>query len=118
AAGEPSANLTVNDDAPGSPHPVPLAGSAVAAPQAAFDPASLTFSSHTVSSASAAQVVTLSNPGSAPLAITSIGLSGANAGDFSQTNTCAAALAAGAKCSISVIFKPSAAGSRSATLTI
>jgi hypothetical protein len=37
---------------------------------------------------------------------------------FKQTNTCTASLAAGASCSISVTFTPSAAGQQTGTLTI
>jgi len=60
----------------------------------------------------------LTNTGTGPLAVTSIAVSGANAGDFAQTNTCGTSVAAGAHCSISVTFKPIAAGSRSAAVTV
>lgn len=47
-----------------------------------------------------------------------ITISGTNAGDFSQTNTCNSGLAAGTNCQISVIFNPTGMGSRSATLAV
>jgi lysophospholipase L1-like esterase len=40
------------------------------------------------------------------------------AGDFSETNTCTAALAAGAACAINVSFAPTATGSRTGTVTV
>jgi hypothetical protein len=57
---------------------------------------------------------TLVNSGNAGLAITSISISG----DFTQSNNCGASLAAGASCAIQVTFTPTAAGSRSGTLTV
>src|SRR5207248_2895845 len=70
---------------------------------------------------SAAKAVTLSNPGSTALSITSIGFTGTNPGDFGQTNNCPlspSTLAANATCTINVTFTPTAIGSRSATLTV
>ena len=62
--------------------------------------------------------MTLTNTGNAALSVTSISVSGTNASDFTQTNTCGSSVAAGANCTISVIFKPSATGTRSASLSI
>src|SRR5205814_1022856 len=70
---------------------------------------------------SSAQTVTLKNSGTGSLTISSIGLTGTNAGDFAQTNTCpssSSTLAPGASCTISVTFTPTATGSRSASVTI
>src|SRR2546427_820646 len=71
-----------------------------------------------VSTTSAAQAVTLSNPSGAALTITSVGFTGTNSGDFGQTNNCPSALAANATCTINVTFTPTATGTRSATLTV
>lgn len=81
-------------------------------------PANLNFPAQLVGTKSAAQVVTLSNVGSAVLTVTSIGITGANASDFGQTNTCDSTLAINASCPISVTFTPTAGGGRVATLTI
>jgi hypothetical protein len=45
-------------------------------------------------------------------------VTGSNAGDFSLTHTCGASLFAGANCTASVTFTPSARGSRTASMTI
>ena len=76
------------------------------------------FGSQKTLTASAGQTVTLTNTGGAALIISSIALTGDNVGDFAQTNDCPATLAAGAACSATVTFTPSATGSRSAALSI
>ena len=64
------------------------------------------------------KAVTLSNIGTSPIAISSIGFSGANAGDFAiSSKTCGASLAASSSCTVTTIFTPLAAGTREATLT-
>ncbi len=118
-SGSRTASVTLTDDAAGSPQAVSLTGTgSVPAPAVSLSPASLTFASQTVGTTSAAQVVTLTNTGTATLNITSIAITGTNSGDFAQTNTCGASVAAGANCTISVTFTPSAAGSRTASVTI
>ena len=62
--------------------------------------------------------VTLSNPSGLALTISSIAVTGTNATDFSQTNTCGTGLAAGASCTITVTFKPTQTGPRTASVTI
>ena len=83
-------------------------------PRATLSPASLTFAAQNTGTSSAAETVTLTNSGAAALNITSIAASG----DFAETNTCGASVAAGANCTISVTFTPTAGGSRAGTLTI
>ncbi len=57
---------------------------------------------------SEAEVVTLSNTGTAPLAISSI----VTTGDFRHTTTCGVTVAPGATCTISIRFSPKAVGTR------
>ena len=118
-AGTRSGTLSISDNAAGSPHTVTLSGSGAAAgPAVALVPADLTFSSQIVGTTSGPQAVTLTNTGNAPLTISSLGVSGVNAGDFVQTNNCGSSVAAGANCTISVTFTPSATGARSGSLSI
>ncbi len=112
-----SGTITITDNATGSPQIVPLTGVGIAA-SAAFAPASLTFADQVVGTSSTAGVVVLTNSGSAPLTVNSITLSGANLGDYSQTNNCGVSVAAGASCSISTIFTPMASGIRTASLSV
>ncbi|HTV57698.1 MAG TPA: choice-of-anchor D domain-containing protein [Candidatus Baltobacteraceae bacterium] len=117
ATGARSAAVTITDDALDSPESLALSGTGVT-DVAQLSAASLTFSAQSVDSASAAQTIMLSNVGGASLSITSIAVTGTNSGDFGQTNNCGSSLASAASCSIHVTFTPTAAGSRSATLTV
>jgi hypothetical protein len=81
-------------------------------------PSVLTFASQATGTSSAAQITQLTNFGGAALSISSVSVTGANAGDFAQTNNCASGLAAGSICRISVTFTPTSGGARSAAITI
>ena len=83
-----------------------------------LSPANLNFNPQLAGTASATLTATLSNSGASPVAILNIAPSGTNAGDFSQSNTCASSLAAGTNCGISVMFTPSQAGPRVASMTV
>jgi len=60
----------------------------------------------------------MSNSGNATLNIASIAITGSNASDFSQTNTCGQTLAPSASCTIGVVFKPTLGGQRTAGVAI
>jgi hypothetical protein len=77
-------------------------------------PSSLSFASTLTGSTSAAQTVTVSNPGSSAASVSSVSASG----PFSQTNTCGTSIAAGGSCTVSVTFTPTAAGTASGTLSV
>jgi hypothetical protein len=81
-------------------------------------PSALSFANEVVGTKSSALTVTLTNVGSATLNISSVTVTGADIGDFGQTNTCGATLGVGARCTISVTFAPTRTGPRSATVTI
>ena len=86
-------------------------------PVVELSPAQLNFGSVPLNT-SASQTITLTNNGTSLLNITSISTLGINSSDFVQHNNCGASVAAGASCSINVVFTPSAAGTRSATLSV
>jgi len=116
ALGTRSADLTIATNAATSPNILPLTGNGVAVPVAipSFLPSALTFPTQTVGTTSAAQPVSLSNAGTAPLAISSI----ITEGDFAQSNGCPSSLAPSTSCTISVTFSPVAPGSRSGFLKV
>jgi FtsP/CotA-like multicopper oxidase with cupredoxin domain len=89
-----------------------------ALPLAYSSPTSLSFSGQAVNTASFAQTVTLSNTGVAAMAINSITITGANPKDFLRSTRCGTSLAAGASCTISIVFRPTASGPRGASLNI
>jgi len=90
------------------------------APAAELTPAAgLDFGDSPVGQTTAAQEVTLTNSGNAPLEITSQDLGGTNPGDFALVDTtCGATLAAGDNCTTSFTFTPTDAGARSATFQV
>ena len=81
-------------------------------------PGSLNFGNQGVGTTSSAQVLTLTNGDVNALTGISVGLTGTNAGDFNETDNCGTTLAANSSCMINVTFTPTAAGARSATLTV
>ena len=118
--GSRTCSVSITDNAAGSPQSVSLTGTGVE-PAVTLAPVSLTFTGQLITTTSAGQSVTLTNSGTAALAISSIAITGANSGDFAETNTCPAStanLAVGAKCTINVTFTPTATGNRAASVTI
>ena len=98
---------------------VTLTGQGVATPSFSVSPTSLTFTNQTVGVASAPQTVSITNAGALPLANVGLQLTGAAAASYSLTNnTCGATLAAGASCSVGVVFTPTGTGSIAALLSI
>lgn len=94
---------------------VSLTGSGTAPASLSLSPASLSFPNTIVSSTSAAQIITVTNPGTAPLATPSLSITG----DFQiQSNTCTQSLAAGASCTVSITFTPTVVGGRNGFLTV
>ena len=90
-----------------------------AKPVVTLSPTSLTFASTKVGVATAAQVVTVKNNGTAALTITSETITGTNATSFVKSaTTCGSSLAVNASCTVSVEFKPAAAGSLTASLSV
>jgi hypothetical protein len=113
AAGTRTGGVTIMSNAPSNPDLLNLSGTGIA-PAVSLAPANLTFASQNVGATSAAQPVTLTNSGSAPLSLTSVVASG----DYAQTNTCPASLAVSASCTINVTFTPTATGTRTGAITI
>jgi len=90
----------------------------VPAPSAGFslNPAIIDFAKQGVGSTSTPLTASLTNVGSATLTLSSVQVTGSNAGDFKLTNQCGSSLAASAQCSLAVAFAPSAAGTRTASV--
>jgi hypothetical protein len=106
--------LTVTDNAPGSPQAVALSGTGTA-PAASLSPTSLNFGTVKVGTTSAPQTVTLTNTGTATLVVSGVAASG----DFAAVaGAGCASLAPGARCTITVTFAPTAAGTRAGALSV
>jgi sugar lactone lactonase YvrE len=115
-----TANLVVTDTAANSPQTVPITGTAI---QAAItvSPNSLTFTG-SAGTSSAAQPITVTDSGTAPLTFTNITIAGPNAADFTlgPATNCGGTgtLNAGTSCTLSVIYKPAAAGTSNAMILL
>ncbi len=114
AAGARTGTLTVASS--GSTAGLVSSLSGTGGAQATLTPGSATFASTGVGSSATAQVFTVTNTAGAGLTFTAGSI--AVTGDYTQTNTCGTALAAGASCAVSVVFTPAAAGTRTGTLTV
>jgi len=114
-AGSFTGSLSITDNAPTSPQKVSLTGTGTSI---RLTPTSANFNDQPVGTRSPGKKITFSNKGSVTVKITSISITGTNAGDFAQTNTCGKSVAAGASCSITITFKPLAKGNRTAAVSI
>jgi sugar lactone lactonase YvrE len=117
-SGALTATLAVNFP---SPIPQQMAGLSCTgiAPAAALTPSAYTFASTKVGSTAPSAPFTLSNSGTASLAISSITVTGTNGAAFPiASNGCGNSLAAGASCVFSVGFAPTIRGTQSATVTV
>src|SRR5260370_21424175 len=109
--GTRNGTLTVTDNANNSPQTAALTGVGIVA--ASVSPTSFVFAQQLVGTTSTAQAITLTNNQNTSLSISGV----AAAGDFAQTNNCGTSLAGGASCTINIPFTPTAAGTRTGTLT-
>jgi hypothetical protein len=93
----------------------------IVGPIALLSAMSLSFGSLSLGQTSGTQTLTILSNGGQALSLNSLAITGANAGDFTITaNTCQVpgVLQPGSSCSVLLNFTPSAAGNRSAALTI
>jgi hypothetical protein len=99
--------VKITDSANDSPQLVGFGGMGLTPEKAVLSPSNLGFGRIPFGTTSPPQAVTLSNPGTAPLAISSIYIYDPS---FAQTNNCPATLAPGTACTISVTFTPMRVG--------
>jgi hypothetical protein len=119
--GTRTANVSVADNAAGSPHIATLTGSGKtgALPIVTLAPTSLTFTAVALNTLSS-QPVKVTNTGTAALNITNIAITGATvASDFGETDNCVGvSIAVSAFCTITVNFTPSTFEPQTAAVTI
>jgi len=115
ALGPYTGSITITDNASNSPQTINLSGTGINA--VTLSPANFNFGQVTLGNSSSPKAFTLKNVQNVSLTITSITPSA----NFSQTNNCPTSpntLAAGATCSINVVFSPSSLGAVSGTLSV
>jgi methionine-rich copper-binding protein CopC len=107
--------VSVTDNAPANPQKVPLTGTGT---YVQLVPTKLNFGTQPVGTRSLAKKITLTNKGSVAVNISGIAITGTDAGDFAETNTCGKSVASGASCFIKVTFKPLVKGKRTADVSV
>ena len=118
ALGHWISNLTINTSA-GSPVVINLTGDVVGFPKVNMTPVKTTFASQVVGTVSLPKIVTIKNLGTGILPINSMSITGANMNDFNiSSSTCSTTLAVGQDCTVSVVFKPTLAGTLTAAVTV
>ncbi len=117
AAGMLAGAVTIADNALSSPQSVVLSGTGIV-PLLSVNPSQVSFPAQRMRTASPRHSLTLSNPGSAPLAISSIKITGEQAVDFTLQGHCGDLLAPGQSCTVFASFTPRTVGSRGANLKI
>jgi Abnormal spindle-like microcephaly-assoc'd, ASPM-SPD-2-Hydin len=122
AVGKRTGTLTISDNGGGTTQSVALTGTATAL---SLSPSSLAFGSQYLNLPSGVKAVTIANVSpTTSFSVTGVSLSGTNGADFSQVSSCIPVGASTGKvlpngqCAIFVTFEPTAAGSRTATMTI
>jgi len=118
--GLPSAILPTNPLIQPAVFSQPPGSQPVVGPIALLSAASFLFGSLSVGQASSAQTLTVTSNGGQALSLNTLAITGANPGDFAETDTChvPTVLQPGNACSVLVVFTPSASGNRSAAITI
>ncbi len=117
-AGVQNGSLSVHDSA-SSGQTVSLTGTGLLPPVIGVNPNSLSFSGQQVGAASSPATLTVTNTGGAPMSQVGFAITGPSAGSFATgETTCGPTLAAGAKCTVQVMFTPTASGGSVATLTV
>lgn len=113
ASGSFSAAVVVTSNASGSPMSINLSGAGIA--PVTLSASSITFGLVLTGSSKTANPIKLTNQMSVPLTGINVAVSGAA---FSQTNTCGISLAAGAQCTVSITFAPTATGTQTGSVSI
>ncbi len=115
ATGPRSGLLTVYGNIPGGQATATLSGTGTAGATVVLTPINLVYPSTNVGATSSPQAITISNIGAAATSLQTPVISG----DFTiPTNTCGPSLGPGSGCTLSIVFAPTASGSRAGTVTV
>ncbi len=121
ASGGPlTGQISIIDNATGSPRTVGLSGTGVAVPVAVISASAvLAFGDQVINSAASVQNLIISNTGTATLNISAITLTGTNAANFTLTGQSGCvSVAPGGNCTLPVTFATTTVGARTAQVNI
>jgi hypothetical protein len=102
----------------GTPPPPPPPSTT--APAVSLSPSTVTYGPQAVGTTSTSQTVTVTNTGTASLFVNGVSSSGANQLDFNRINDQCVGMpvAVGASCTITIVFNPTATGTRTMNLSV
>lgn len=122
ATGSRYGQIIIHDDAGTGTQTVTLTGTGTTSgsgtPAVYLPHTSLYMGSEYVNKLSTPGKLVMTNSGTGSLSITSISVTGINSTDFPLNHNCPTTLAAGASCTLTIYFKPTATGTRSGQITI
>jgi hypothetical protein len=110
-------SILFTDNVSGNETYAQVLGTGQATTQINISPGSLTFPLRTIGTTSVPMALTVTNTGTATLAVSSLSLSGVVNNNFSQTNNCTSVAVSGT-CTINVTFAPTVTGPQSASVNI
>jgi hypothetical protein len=113
ATGARSGTVTITYTGEGSPETIALSGIGIVS-AANLLPTSLTFGAQYVGTASSPQSVTLTNPTTLPLTVSTVTISSG----WTQSNNCMPVVAANSSCTVNVSFEPTVSGPQTGALTV
>ena len=113
AIGTRTGSIRIDDDASNGPHVVPLSGVGGFGQVIVLEPPNVAFPLVLVGT-DAAVAVTFTNNGAGTVNISSV----TTTGDFAAGSACGSSLAPATACAITIRFTPTAAGSRTGTLSV
>jgi Abnormal spindle-like microcephaly-assoc'd, ASPM-SPD-2-Hydin len=119
AAGTQTGSITVTSNAANSPQSATLSGVGTVL---TFSPTSLSFGTQSVNTASSPQTVTITNVGTTAVTTSKISVTGSRVASFviQSSSTCPlspGSIAAGASCTVVVVFDPTLKGALTANIT-
>jgi hypothetical protein len=118
ATGPVQGAIALTDSTRISPLAIPLSGTGVNGPFLTPSPSRVSFAPQAVGTSGNPSAVVLVNTGTSALNITGISITGRNSADFAQTNNCGSSLLPAGSCTVNVMFTPTAAGSRVASVAV
>ncbi|MEQ1517196.1 MAG: choice-of-anchor D domain-containing protein, partial [Usitatibacteraceae bacterium] len=109
--------ITITDNAAGSPHTVPLSGTGTALPVAVIAASAGIGFGDQILNTTGTQTSVVSNTGTAPLNVSAITLSGTNAANFTLAGQSACAtIAPSGSCTLTLTFTPTSTGAKTAQI--
>jgi hypothetical protein len=115
ATGARTGMITIYGNVAGGQATATLSGVGAPAAAVVLNPIAVTYSSTNVGALSAVQNITVSNTGGVTVTLQTP----VATGDFSiSADTCGTSLAAGVGCTVSVVFQPTASGTRNGTFSV